>query len=379
MTTPTSNPPPGAGSSLTDPGTPVAGPGNAAIGEAGARTNGAASGAPTIEEGTRTNGTSVTSPSAGTSGGPAERPTGDAGVAGTAVEPAPATTSSAPSTAPAPAPAAPHGDSHLRRAHGPGHAGRHQPDPELVPRRRGKRKRLLLLVPILLIALGVAALLGYRYWYETTYFVSTDNASVTGDLVQVGSLNAGRIVATRVDVGRPVREGQEIAVVAMPREVGSTAVGAAPRMGITGTDDSLVPVYSPLNGIVAARLGHVGGTVTAGQPIYYLVDPAQVWIRANIEEASAWRVQVGQTAVIHVDALNRDFYGQVDAITPASAATFSLLPANNASGNFTKVTQYVPVKIVVDARGVVLPLGTSVEVRIQVREPTSELPLPWQP
>jgi multidrug resistance efflux pump len=335
MTTPTSNPPPGAGPSLTEPGTPTAAPERAPVGEAITRTNGAA--AP------------------------------------------PAAPTSAPDAAPAPQPA--HADSHLRRAHGPGHAGRHQPDPELVPRRaRGKRKRLLLLVPILLVALGVATLLGYRYWYESTYFVSTENASVTGDMVQVGSLNAGRIVATRVDVGRPVREGQEIAVVAMPREVGSTAVGAAPRMGITGTDDSMVSVYSPLNGIVAARLGHVGGTVTAGQPIYYLVDPAQVWVRANIEEASAWRVQVGHPALIHVDALNRDFYGHVDAITPASAATFSLLPANNASGNFTKVTQYVPVKIVVDdARGVVLPLGTSVEVRIQVRQPTSDFPLPWQP
>ena len=339
MTTPTSNPPPGAGPSLTGPGAPVAAPASAPAGEAATRANGAAGSTP-------------------------------------APAPAPDATTDA-----APAPAAPHPESHLRRAQGPRQAGRLQPDPELAPRRsRGKRKRLLLLVPILFVALGVATLLGYRYWYESTYFVLTENASVTGDLVQVGSLNAGRIVATRVDVGRPVREGQEIAVVAMPREVGSTAVGAAPRMGITGTDDSLVPVYSPLNGIVAARLGHVGGTVTAGQPIFYLVDPAQVWVRANIEEASAWRVQVGQTALIHVDALNRDFYGHVDAITPASAATFSLLPANNASGNFTKVTQYVPVKIVVDdARGVVLPLGTSVVVRIQVRAPSSDFPLPWQP
>ena len=237
----------------------------------------------------------------------------------------------------------------------------------------------MLLIPILLIAATAATLFGYRYWYQTTYFVSTENASVTGDLVQVGSLNAGRIVATRVDVGRQVREGQEIAVVAMPQEMSSGVIGSAPRMGITGTTDTLVPVYSPLNGIVAARMGHVGGTVTAGQPIYSLVDPRQVWIRANIEEAHAWRVDVGQEAEIHADALNRDFVGRVDAITPASAATFSLLPSNNASGNFTKVTQYVPVKIVVDTRGVVLPLGTSVEVRIKVREPGSAFPLPWRP
>jgi hypothetical protein len=244
---------------------------------------------------------------------------------------------------------------------------------------RSRRKRLLLLFPILLLAAVAATAFGYRYWFQNTYFVWTENASVTGDLVQVGSLNAGRIVATRVDVGRPVREGQEIAVVAMPQEMSSGVLGAAPRMGITGTSDALVPVYSPLNGIVAARMGHVGGTVTAGQPIYSLVDPNRVWIRANIEEAQAWRVEVGQLADVHVDALNRDFAGQVDAITPASAATFSLLPANNASGNFTKVTQYVPVKIVVDTRGVVLPLGTSVEVRIRVREPGSAFPLPWQP
>ena len=281
---------------------------------------------------------------------------------------------------PSPAPAGAHATAPAHRAPAPGHAGRQRPDPELVPRQRGKGKRLLLLIPILLIALGAATLLGYRYWFETTYFVTTDNASITGDLVQVGSLNAGRIVAVRADVGRPVREGQELAVVAMPREIGGTgATGAAPRMGLTGTADSLVSVYAPLNGIVAARMGQIGGTVSAGQPIYSLIDPAQVWIRANIEEANAWRIQAGQSAEIHVDALNRDFWGHVDAITPASAATFSLLPANNASGNFTKVTQYVPVKIAVDAPGVVLPLGTSVEVRIQVREPGSEFPLPWQP
>ena len=366
MTTPTSNPPPGAGAS----GIPVAGSASAGVGQADPRTNGAGGGPSAPEGAVRANGAAVSNAGAGRS----ENPT-DQTIVSTATAPPVPTT---PQTA-SPAPA--HAERTVQRAQAPGQAARPQPDPELAPRRsRGKRKRLLLLIPILLIALTAATLFGYRYWYETTYFVSTENASVTGDLVQIGSLNAGRIVATRVDVGRPVREGQEIAVVAMPREVGNTAVGAAPRMGITGTDDSLVPVYSPLNGIVAARLGHVGGTVTAGQPIYYLVDPAQVWVRANIEEAHAWRVQVGQVASIHVDALNRNFYGHVDAITPASAATFSLLPANNASGNFTKVTQYVPVKILVDdARGVVLPLGTSVVVRIQVREPTSELPLPWQP
>ncbi|MFN8636481.1 MAG: efflux RND transporter periplasmic adaptor subunit [Chloroflexota bacterium] len=363
MTTPTSNPRP---TGVADPypgSAPAPGAAGAPSGEANGRANGA-------------NGTHGT-PGTAVADHVSERPTAPALAPGQPPAPSPAPD---PATAPA---AAPHADAAAHRQHGPGHAGRHLPDPATSPRlqaRGGKRKRLLLLVPVLLIALGVAAILGYRYWYESTYFVSTENAAITGDLVQVGSLNAGRIVATRVDVGRAVQKGQEIAVIAMPQEVGSMTQGAGPKMSVTGNADSLVSVYAPMSGIVAARTGNVGGTVTAGQPIYSLVDPTQVWIRANIEEASAWRLQVGQPVQIHADALNRDFTGHVDAVTPASAATFSLLPSNNASGNFTKVTQYVPVKIVVDdARGAVLPLGTSVEVRIQVRQPGSEFPLPWQP
>jgi multidrug resistance efflux pump len=296
---------------------------------------------------------------------------------GVAAPPAPERTATR-TGAPSATASQPHVAPHRERTSAP--AGRQLPNLEMVPPRvRNKRKRLFLLIPILLIAISASIVLGYRFWYETTYFVSTDNASVMGDLVQVGSLNAGRIVAVRAEVGRPVRQGQEIAVVAMPRDIGGSVTGAAPRMGLTGTDDSMVSVYAPLNGIVAARVGQVGGTVTAGQPIYTLIDPSQVWVRANVEEASAWRVNVGQTVTIHADALNRDFWGHVDAITPAAAATFSLLPSSNASGNFTKVTQYVPVKIAVDAAGVILPLGTSAEVRIHVREPGSEFPLPWQP
>jgi multidrug efflux pump subunit AcrA (membrane-fusion protein) len=315
--------------------------------------------------------------STGTNGSAHESPTISASVpAGVATASPPAAPAVAPPAEPARHP--------QPRPHAPAPAGQHQPATAPAreaaqPKPKSKRGRLLLLVPILLVIIGVATYFGYRYWFDSTYFISTDNASITGDLVQVGSLNAGRIVATRVDVGRTVQAGQEIAVVAMPQEVGSTAQGAGPKMSVTGNTDTLVSVYAPLTGVVAARLGYVGGTVAAGQPIYALVDPAQVWVKANIEESSAWRLAVGQHVDVHVDALNRDFIGRVDAITPASAATFSLLPSSNASGNFTKVTQYVPVKIIVDTGGTALPLGTSAEVRIHVREPGSDFPLPWQP
>lgn len=252
-------------------------------------------------------------------------------------------------------------------------------DLDLPPRRKGRGKVFLLLVPILLGAVAVGVTFGYRYWYESTYFVSTDNAQITGDLVQVGSLNAGRIVASRMEIGATVRTGQELAVVAMPRQVGSTMAGASPRMDVVQTTDMLVPVQSPMDGVIAARTGFVGATVAAGQPIYTIVDPRNVWVRANIEEGKLWQIKPGQRVAIHVDALNRDVGGRVQAIAPASAATFSLLPTGNVSGNFVKVTQYVPIKIVPDEIDAILPLGTSVEVRIEVRQTTEELPLPWRP
>jgi membrane fusion protein, multidrug efflux system len=165
--------------------------------------------------------------------------------------------------------------------------------------------------------------------------------------------------------------------VSIPQQVGSVPFSGAPVLGETGNSDTQTSVRSPLSGIVAARLGSAGGTVSAGQPIYALVDPTQIWVKANIDEDKFGRVQPGQAVEVHVDALGRSFPGRVESVTPASAATFSLLPSQNTSGNFTKVTQLVPVKISVETGGVVLPLGTSAEVKIQVRQPGGALP--WQP
>ncbi|MGE3909291.1 MAG: HlyD family efflux transporter periplasmic adaptor subunit [Chloroflexota bacterium] len=232
------------------------------------------------------------------------------------------------------------------------------------------------LLVVLLIIGAVGAFTAYHFWYESTYFVVTDNAQVNGDLIQVGSLNAGRIVAARFEVGQPVQAGQEMAVIRIPQELdmpmGGTMVLEEPSAG-----DRLAAVRAPFTGIVVARLSHVGGTVAAGQPIYSVVDPSRVWIRANIEETKLGRLQPGQPVDVFMDALGVTLTGRVAAITPASAATFSLLPSQNASGNFVKVTQLVPVKIQVDAAGWTLPLGTSASVRIKVREPVGGVP--WHP
>ena len=246
---------------------------------------------------------------------------------------------------------------------------------EASPTPARKRRRLLLLVPILAVVGLLGLYFGLRFWFESTYFVMTDNAQVTGDLVQVGSLNAGRVIEASLEVGQAVTKDQVIATVAVPQQVGTVPFSDTPLLDQTGSLNTQVAVRSPIDGVVAARLANVGGTVTAGQAIYALINPRQIWVNANVDEDKIERISRGQPVEVHSEALGRSFAGRVEAVTPASAATFSLLPAQNVSGNFNKVTQWVPVKILVDSGDTVLPLGTSVSVRIRVKEGG---PLPWQ-
>jgi multidrug resistance efflux pump len=109
----------------------------------------------------------------------------------------------------------------------------------------------------------------------------------------------------------------------------------------------------------------VGATVSAGQAIVSIVDPSDLWVNANIEETNIARVRVGQPVTVHVDALNADVPGKVFAVTPATAGVFSILPTTNTSGNFTKVTQLVPVRISVNLGNQPLLLGANVEVKIR--------------
>jgi membrane fusion protein, multidrug efflux system len=94
----------------------------------------------------------------------------------------------------------------------------------------------------------------------------------------------------------------------------------------------------------------------------------QLWVVANVEETSVSRVRPGQRVSVHVDTLNADLEGTVAAIVQASAQSFSPLPQQNLSGNYTKVTQLQPVKIVFDRPDPRLALGTSVEVKIRVAD-----------
>jgi membrane fusion protein (multidrug efflux system) len=105
-------------------------------------------------------------------------------------------------------------------------------------------------------------------------------------------------------------------------------------------------ISAPSSGNVSKKSIEVGQVVQPGQPLLALVSPDDLWVTANFKETQLQHLRPGQRATVGVDALGRDFQGHVDSIAPATGARFSLLPPENATGNYVKVVQRVPVKIV---------------------------------
>ena len=109
-------------------------------------------------------------------------------------------------------------------------------------------------------------------------------------------------------------------------------------------------VKAPTKGIVSKKSVEVGQVIQPGQPLMTIIPLDQIWITANFKETQLDNMRPGQKVKIDVDAYgSKSFTGRVDSIAAATGARFSLLPPENASGNFVKVVQRVPVKIVLDA------------------------------
>jgi multidrug resistance efflux pump len=239
--------------------------------------------------------------------------------------------------------------------------------PAASPRQRPRLFTRRVLLPLAAVVLVVGGVVGYTLYREGQLYVSTDNAQLTGQPIQVGSMNAGQVQSVFPTIGSAVHKGDVLAQVALPSQVG-TAQNGTPKMGFLGAGDTRVDVVAPVDGLVIATPVGVGATVQPGTPIVTLIDPSQMWVTANIEETNIGRVRVGQPVTVHVDAQNADVPGKVEAITPATAASSSILPPSNASGNFNKVTQLVPVRISVNLGNQLTLLGTSVEVKVKVAD-----------
>lgn len=106
-------------------------------------------------------------------------------------------------------------------------------------------------------------------------------------------------------------------------------------------------IYAPVNGRINKKSVEVGALVQPGTPLMAVVQDRDLWVTANFKETQLNKMRIGQPVEIEVDTFSgRTFKGHVDSIAAGTGATFALLPPDNATGNFTKVVQRVPVKIV---------------------------------
>ena len=214
-----------------------------------------------------------------------------------------------------------------------------------------KIRRSVLIPIIIVVVIIVAGSVGGYLLYNNYYYYSTDDAQVTGDIVNINAMATGTLDTLTVKVGDFVSKDEVIGTVKIQ---GSYAT------------ESLKVQFS---GVIVQVPGTVGQIVGPGIAIAQEGDPSSVKVTAYVDESAINNISLGQLVDIHVDAYSgMTLTGHVNQIVGAAASQFSLLPTqDNASGNFTKVSQRIPVNIKLDGNpGLTLLPGMSAEVTIHL-------------
>ncbi|MBZ5581348.1 MAG: HlyD family secretion protein [Acidobacteriia bacterium] len=137
------------------------------------------------------------------------------------------------------------------------------------------------------------------------------------------------------------------------------------RLAQAELDLSYTTIAAPVDGVVTRKSVEVGQIVAPGQGLMTIIPLHDTWVTANFKETQLANVRPGQRVEVHVDMYGRSIGGRVDSVAGATGARLSLLPPENATGNFVKVVQRIPVKILVDsADGLVLRPGMNVDVTV---------------
>ncbi len=191
-------------------------------------------------------------------------------------------------------------------------------------------------------------------------------AEINGQRAKVGQAQAQLLAAGSGPEQIGVSQAQYRALT--EQVLGAQAKVAELQLQLTYTK-----VLAPHDGVVTGRLALAGQVVPAGQALLSVADLGSAHITANFKETQLDEMRVGSRATFTVDAYpRRRFTGHVTSLSPGTGAVFSLLPPENATGNFTKVVQRVPVRIAVDSgedAGHRLRLGMSVIASVSVGAP----------
>jgi len=201
-------------------------------------------------------------------------------------------------------------------------------------------------------------------------------------LTEGGAISAEDVAHARDAVAgleAALRATREELNVALAQTVGTTpadhpqVLRAATRVREAALALQRTVIRAPLGGVIAKKGVQVGQRVAPGAPLLGLVTLEDVWVDANFKEGQLGQMRIGQPVWLHTDLYGGsvEFSGRIRGISPGTGAAFALLPPQNASGNWIKIVQRVPVRIMLDAAEVrehPLRVGLSVSVVVDVHD-----------
>jgi membrane fusion protein (multidrug efflux system) len=203
---------------------------------------------------------------------------------------------------------------------------------------------------------------------QSQYRAAQDSVNVA-----IANLNASQQKVGAAQAAVAAAQGGVQAAQGKLNQAQAPAQIATQRAALAIAQQNLVNtrIYAAVDGIVGEKSVEVGQTVSSGTTLLTII-PNQVYITANYKETQVGNMHPGQPVDIKIDAYKGlTFHGKVDSINPASQNTYALVPAQNATGNFVKVTQRIPVKIAFDPatdfNKYPMRPGMSVETSVQVR------------
>lgn len=230
-----------------------------------------------------------------------------------------------------------------------------------------KFKKVVILIIVLAVIGGIGA--GGYYIYDYFYFFSTDDAQITANMVTVIPEVTGKITNWDIKEGDYVKTGQILGHQDVDELITSSAISTAALDSTADSIASKADIKSPIDGKVIQSSIVKGEVVSPSVEAATIADTSNVYINANIEETTIFKIKPGQKVDISIDAYKgRHFTGYVESIGEATQSTFSPVATISTSGTFSKVTQLIPVKIsIVDNANLKLLLGLNATVKIHIK------------
>lgn len=203
-----------------------------------------------------------------------------------------------------------------------------------TPVAKKKDRRLLWLIVILVVAVAAA----FLWWWNYRKYISTDDANLDSYRVNVSARISAPLLKMFVGEGDTVKAGQMLALL----DTAGIPLASEVR--------SYATLTAPVGGVVAKVWTTVGDLVQPGQTLFTINEGNNLWVSVYLSESKFRYVRLGQEAKFTLDAYKGiTFRGKIFYIGSNTASEFSLIPPNNASGNYTKVSQRIPLKISIDS------------------------------